>query len=227
MDQFPATIEQLAPERPDREKPGRTAFLLLASTALLIAAGLLVYSQTMGFVWDEGFHLVAAQMILAGKRPYIDFCFPQTPLNAYWNAGWMRVFGESWRVVHIFAALLTAGAMFLAADFVFARFAVPRWRLPCALVAMFFVGLNTNVVEFGPVGQAYGISLFLIVAAFRITLAAARRKGVLPAFAGGMLAGAAAGCSLLTAPVVPVLLTWLVTYNRQGYRWRKFGAFVA
>jgi 4-amino-4-deoxy-L-arabinose transferase-like glycosyltransferase len=227
MDQSPATVEQFAVKEPSRAKPARRAFLLLVGTALLIAAGLLVYSETMAFVWDEGFHMVAAQMILAGKRPYIDFCFPQTPLNAYWNAGWMSVFGESWRVVHVFAALLTAGATFLTADFVFARVGVERWRLVLALVALFFVGLNTNVVEFGPVGQAYGMCLFLSVAAFRMALVAAQREGVWPALATGILAGASAACSLLTAPVAPVLLTWLVFYNRRGYRWLKSGAFVA
>src|SRR5579875_1969265 len=113
MDRSPARIEEFAAEDPGRTRQGRRAFLLLAAAALLITAGLLVYSETMAFVWDEGFHLVAAQLILAGKTPYIDFCFPQTPLNAYWNAGWMRVFGESWQVVHFFAALLTAGAAFL------------------------------------------------------------------------------------------------------------------
>ena len=65
---------------------------------VIVAAGLILYSQTYAFAWDEGFHLLAAQLIDAGKRPWLDFCFPQTPLNAYWNAGWMRVFGESWRV---------------------------------------------------------------------------------------------------------------------------------
>ena len=65
----------------------------------------------------KAFHLLAAQLILAGKKPYIDFCFPQTPLNAYWNAGWMRVWGQNWRVPHAFAALFTIGAVLLTADF--------------------------------------------------------------------------------------------------------------
>jgi hypothetical protein len=220
-------MEQVSADRPEQATPSRRAFLLLAALALLLTAGLLVYSQTMAFVWDEGFHLVAAQLILAGKKPYIDFCFPQTPLNAYWNALWMRVFGESWRVVHVFAALPTAAAMFLTADFVFRRFQPPRWRLACALAALFLVGLNTNVVEFGPVGQAYGMALFLSVAAFRLTVLAARRQALWPALVTGMLSGAAAASSLLTAPVAPVLLIWLLAYNRLGYRWRKCAAFVA
>jgi hypothetical protein len=192
----------------------------------LLSAGLLVYSQTQALAWDEGFHLLAAQLIKAGKTPYIDFCFPQTPLNAYWNAGWMRIFGDSWRVVHVVAALLTAGAILLAADFVFVRFSVPpNWRLAIALTAALLIGLNTLIVEFGTVGQAYALCLFLIVASFRISILAADRERPVWAASAGFLAAAAAGSSLLTAPGAPVLLLWILLYNRTGSLLRKFGAF--
>ena len=71
----------------------------------MLAAGLLTYAETAAFSWDEGFHLLTAQLIKAGKRPYLDFVFSQTPLNAYWNAGWMRVFGDTWHTAHAVAAL--------------------------------------------------------------------------------------------------------------------------
>lgn len=180
----------------------------------------------MGFVWDEGFHLLTAQLIDRGKIPYIDFCFPQTPLNAYWNAAWMRLFGESWRVPHVLATLAAAGAVFLMAEFVFARFPVRRWRLACALVAACFVGLNSQLVEFGTVGQAYGIGTFLVVAAFRVSIAAVARNSAWVALAAGLLAGAAAGCSLLTAPVAPVLLIWMAIHNRSGKRSIKIASFL-
>src|SRR5579872_7438397 len=64
---------------------------------IAIAAGLLWYAQTLAFTEDEGFHLLAAQLVKGGMRPYLDFFFPQTPLNAYWNAWLMRLLGESWR----------------------------------------------------------------------------------------------------------------------------------
>ncbi len=185
-----------------------------------------MYSQTVGFVWDEGFHLLTAQLIDRGKTPYLDFCFPQTPLNAYWNAAWMQVFGQTWRVPHVLATLATAGAVFLTADFLFARFPVPRWRFACALSAALFIGLNSQIVEFGTVGQAYGIGMFLIVAAFRACIAAVGRKSWLLAIVAGLLAGAAAGCSLLTAPVTPLLLIWILLYNRIGNRSSKVAAFV-
>ena len=88
--------------------------LLLLIAAGILGAGLLIYSQTAAFTGDEGFHLLAAQLIDDGKRPYIDFCFPQTPLNAYWNAAWMRVFGQTWRVPHAVSTVLVMAAVLLA-----------------------------------------------------------------------------------------------------------------
>jgi hypothetical protein len=210
----------------DRASRGQRSLFLLCGVAVLLATGLLVYSQTQALAWDEGFHLLAAQLIKAGKRPYLDFCFPQTPLNAYWNAGWMRIFGESWRTAHAIAALLTAGAILLIADFVFRRFRIASWRLPAALSAALIVGLNVLIVQFGTVGQAYALCLFLIVAAFRFSTLAVDRKGMLWTAAAGFLAAAAAGSSLLTAPVAPVLLLWMMFYNREGSRWRKSAAFL-
>jgi hypothetical protein len=205
-----------------KQKP----YLLLCGFVALITAGLILYSQTYAFTWDEGFHMLAAQLINRGQRPYLDFCFPQTPLNAYWNAGWMHIFGESWRLVHVLAALLTAGAVMLTADFIFVRFPVPRWRLAGAIAAAMLVGSNGMVVGFGPVGQAYGICLFLIVAAFRLSIVAVERSGPGVSGAAGFFAGAAAASSLLTTAVGPVLLVWILFQNRTGSKWKKFAAFV-
>src|ERR1051325_11030393 len=95
----------------------KSSRLLIPGLVSVPAAGLLLYSQTKAFAWDEGWHLLAAQTILRGKRLYLDFCYPQTPLNAYWNAGWMRVFGDTWRTAHAVAALMTTLAVLLTADY--------------------------------------------------------------------------------------------------------------
>jgi 4-amino-4-deoxy-L-arabinose transferase-like glycosyltransferase len=202
------------------------SYWILAGVITLLAAGLEIYAQTDAFAWDEGFHMLAAQLIARGKRPYLDFNFSQTPLNAYWNAFWMTVFPQSWRTVHAVAALMTTGAILMTADFIFARFPVERWRFALALMASFVLGLNVLIVQYGTIGQAYGLSLFLIVAAFRLTLVSVDRSGlVLPAL-GGLLSSAAAGATLLTAPVCPVLVLWMVFQNRGGNRWRKAAAFL-
>jgi len=206
----------------DRRPPA----VLLFSVLALLTAGLVVYSQTMAFAWDEGFHILTAQLVKHGKRPYIDFVFSQTPLNAYWSAAGMAVFGESWRVPHALSALCSAGAVILTAGFVFSRFPVSRWRLPGALMAGLLVGLNVLVVRYGGISQAYGLCLFAIVAAFRFAVRSAERHTVVWAGLAGLGCGIAAASSLLSAPASAAVLIWILVYNRAGLRWPKFGAFI-
>src|SRR5262252_5355593 len=126
----------------------RTSRWFLLSTSL-VAALMVAYSQTFAFAWDEGFHLLAAQLIKSGKKPYLDFAFAQTPLNAYWNAAWMRLLGESWRAVQVIDALLTTSAIALAAGFLRSR-----WKEQAAwvLIPVFVLaGANPLVVEFGTI----------------------------------------------------------------------------
>ena len=200
---------------------------IIRAMVALVAAVLGVYAQTRAFAWDEGWHLVAAQSINRGKVPYLDFCYPQTPLNAYWNAFWMRAFGDTWHTPHAVAGVMTALAVLLIAGYLLHRFPEPDWRLSMAVAAVCSFGLNVMVVEFGTIAQAYALCLFLIVSAFLCTVAAVDREA--PCFAGaaGLLAFAAANCSLLTAPVAPVLLLWMLFCNRAGSRWAKLGAFAA
>jgi hypothetical protein len=209
----------------DHQERTQRPFLPLYGIVALLAAGLVLYAQTLAFAWDEGFHLLAAQLIKAGRKPYLDFCFSQTPLNAYWNAGWMWVFGESWRTAHAVAAILTAGSVLLTADYILVRFPVSVWRPTGALIAAVLVGLNAMVLEYGTIGQAYGFCLFLIVAAFRVSVLAPDRTGWLVPATAGFLACAAANASLLTATVAPVLLVWILIHNRAGSRRVKCAAF--
>lgn len=206
--------------------PRRPLLGLLAGFAAILFGGLLFYSQTRAFTWDEGFHLLAAQLIKAGKRPYLDFFHPQTPLYAYWNAAWMQIFGDTWRTAHALSALLTGGSAVLVADFVLARFAGTGWRLAVGLAAALFVGLNPMVVQYGTIGQPYGLCLFVITGAFRLAVLAVDRKGLVLPVGAGFLAGAGAASSLLTAPVGPVLLLWMSWHNRAGSRVAKFATFV-
>jgi uncharacterized membrane protein SirB2 len=165
-------------------------------------------------------------LIDEGKRPYIDFCFPQTPLNAYWNAAWMRVFGQTWRVPHAVSTVLVMAGVLLAAQFVYSRLPEARnWRIGAALAVMLFIGLDPMVFEYGPLAQAYAICLFLLVAAFRLTLASLDRASLWPALGVGFCAGAAGASSLLSASAAPVFLLWLLIYNRAGSRWIKAAAY--
>ena len=205
----------------------RPAHLGLYGLWALLAAGLAVYAQTIAFTDDEGFHLLAAQLIKHGMRPYLDFCFPQAPLNAYWNAFLMRLFGESWRGPHALAALETCAAAILAAQFVLSRFPERRWSMAGAIAATVMIGCNIPLVEFGPLGQAYGAALLAIVAAFRLAIAAVERGQGWRYAAAGVCAGAAAASTLLAASVAPVLLVWMWMRQREGGRWSRAAAFLA
>ena len=192
----------------------------------LLAAVLLAYSQTRAFHWDEGFHLLAARLIGAGQRPYLDFIFAQTPLNAYWTAAWFGVFGASWRLAHVVATLSTLGSAALLARYLWMRFPVPEWRPYATLTAAALYGLLTYTVDFGTIAQAYGFCLLMVVAAFCAAVAARERPGLwMPALAGA-LAGAAASASLLTVAAAPAMLVWLWLYNAAGRRWAKAAAFL-
>ena len=202
-----------------------------------------MYSQTLGFAWDEGFHLLAAKLVKIGRKPYLDFVHPQTPLNAYWNAFWMRMFGESWRPIHAIDALLVTAAVSLAAAFVRSRFqtvrvgiagemvtlADPRlkgWGAASVIAVFVLAGANIDTVAFGPIAQAYPLALLLIVCAFRATVASVDRERTSLAGLAGLLSGAAAGSTLLTAPVAPVLLIWILVYSPAGKRLARAAAFV-
>ncbi|MBS1855372.1 MAG: hypothetical protein JST11_08410 [Acidobacteria bacterium] len=216
------------PERfGNADAPLRGWYLAASAALLLYAAGFLLYSQTWAFAWDESYHLLAAQLILSGKKPYIDFCFPQTPLNAYWNAAWMRLLGQSWRVAHAVAGLLTIGAVLLTADFFARRFPVRSWRIAGALTVALAAGLNAMVFLFGPLAQPYGMCLLTLALAFRFCVRAAGKSSALLPAAAGFFAGSAAASSLLSAAAGPVLFVWMLVYHRAGSRWSKAAGFLA
>jgi hypothetical protein len=153
----PTKLESVAMEHIPLSRLGGTLMnpkVLLISIAVAVTSGLLIQSQAFGFTCDEGFHLLTAQLIMSGKRPYLDFCFPPTPLNAYWNAAWMRMFGDTWRTAHAVAALLTIGSMLLSTDYSYRRFPIPGWRVSAAITTIFLVGLNAMVFDFATLGQA-------------------------------------------------------------------------
>lgn len=187
-----------------------------------MAVALLIYSQTAAFAWDEGFHLLAGELILKGRKPYADFLFAQAPLNALWNAAILSVFGNSWRWPHVVSALETVGAVTLISDFVARRFPAVDWRIPLAAVTAVVFGLNTAVFGYATLAQPYGLCLLLTAAAFR--LAVIRSPEAAPAWAAGIASGAACASSLLTTPVLPVLAMWIAWTSRG---WRRTLAFVA
>jgi hypothetical protein len=138
----------------------------------------------------------------------------------------MRLWGQSWQVAQALATFALIGAVVLAASFVFQRLPIARWRLASAVVTAVLFGFHELVFRFGTIAQAYGIAMFLTVAAFRVAVRTPDRSSPWRAAAAGGLAGAGAGCTLLSAAAVPVLLTWIAFASRKGKRWVKCAGFV-
>jgi Dolichyl-phosphate-mannose-protein mannosyltransferase len=205
----------------------RRTLRILLTTCFTLLAGYLVYSQTIAFHWDEGFHLLAARLIKSGKSPFLDFCFPQAPLNAYWNALWLWIFGDSWRVTHVVATLVTLGAAVLLIRFLFARFPDSDWRGPAAIVAILLFGLNMLVLQYGSIAQGYAMCVFMIAGALFASAAAVEREQFWMAALAGLFAGAAVSATMLAAASGPVFLLWILIYNQRGTRFAKFLGFAA
>lgn len=206
----------------DRARSPAALYALLASLSL----GLVAFAVAADPPWNEGFHLVAARLILAGEKPYVDFFYQHAPIHIYLTAAWMRLFGENWRSADVLAALCTAGSLWLTAQFLWSRIEDPVWRSAVAIAGGLLAGLDALVIRFGGIAQAFGLCLFLLVLAFRATVAAVdRERGLLP-FWAGFCSSAAAASSLLAAPAAPILLFWMARYSRAGSRVGKCVRFL-
>jgi hypothetical protein len=187
----------------------------------MVSAGLLAFSQTLAGGGDEDSCLLAAQLINAGKKPYLDFFYDQVPLYAYITAAWLRVFDNSWRSAHLLSALATSGTLMLIAGFLFRQINDPEWKLATAVIGTLFVGLHPLTITFGTVGMPYALCSFFMVSSFCLAIEAVEReKGWLPLWTG-VAAGCSAGSTLLAAPVMPIALLWMLRQTHADHRARK------
>jgi len=176
------------------------------------SAALALYSQTLAWNPDEGVHLMTAKLLLAGRLPYRDFFYQHPPGYALLAAGWMRIFGESWRSAHALSACLAAACLYLTARLAF-RVADPARRTTATVVAIAFVSLQLEVVQFATIAQPYALCLLLGVAAALLlseTATSHRAAG----FAAGLCAGMAVSASLLMTAPLAAEIGWLCRHGR-------------
>src|SRR5262245_46370928 len=202
---------------------------LVALLASLVCAHVIVFSQTLAYYGDEGFDLLSAQLIAAGKKPYLDFFYQHPAFYTYATATWIRLFGDGWRGLHLFSALLTCGSIVGSALYVHSRWhgASAPWRATAVIVLLLLIDGQRQIVQFGTVSQAYGACLFFCVCAFYFATTAHRRKTSRWVFGSGLCAGAAPASSLLTFPVVPIILLWLLWHSERSARLRWLVSYAA
>jgi hypothetical protein len=201
----------------------RIAFYAVVSISIGVV---FAFSQLGTCYGDEGFHLLAAQLVMSGKKPYLDFFYQHPPLYVYLTAGWMSVFGDTWRSAHALSALFTSGCIVTVASYLFDRWRGQPAGPGVAVTATLILSLSSLVLAFGTLGQPYSFCLFFSVASFRLTISSGRsRNRVLPVLAG-LCAGAAAASSLLSLPIAPILFFWMIRHNQNGNRLSKTLAFL-
>lgn len=183
----------------------------------------LIYSQIHAYVGDEPFHLLAAQLIRAGKRPYLDFFYQHPPLHAYLTAGLFQL-SETWRISHAFSALAVAGSAALAGVYARDLFVEENASRTAAVLTMIFFAANCYALIFATTGLPYGFCLLCSMAALFFSRPGGRRLHV---FASGLFAGAAAASNLLTLPVAAVVLVRILIRNKRLVLMFIAGATVA
>lgn len=186
---------------------------------------IVAFSQSGTSYSDEGFHLLTALLVGAGKVPYRDFFYQHPPLFPYLYAGWMQIAGETWRSAHLLSALLTLGSVWLVATYLTSRY--PSSRISVAVFTFLLLGLNPQFVWLGTVGHPYALCMFLSVLAFRLVIHGVWHIRTSFTFLAGFAAGGAALSSFLVAPILPVVLLWILFHEAGGRRIALFAWFFA
>ena len=205
----------------------RRLWLLVCIVILLQGIALFVYSQSGDTFGDEGFHLLAAQLINAGKAPYIDFFYQQTPLYPFLVGRWMAIFGETWRSAHVFSVLLVFSTTIVLAGILFSRSQGSNRYQAISIGALLFFALDTQIYDLSLSADPYVLCLLLSVVAYGVTIRAVDGQRPYLAFVAGLFASGSAASSLLTAPIVIVLGTWLLQRSVSHYRLKLFLFFIS
>lgn len=93
---------------PGSKISGFTTKTLAALTVLILLQCYFVLLATTRFIaWDEGFYVLAAKLVSAGKSPYLDFFYPQAPLFPYLLAV-LSPLSMNWLSLRLIAATCAA-----------------------------------------------------------------------------------------------------------------------
>lgn len=152
---------------------------------------------------DEGFYLLAAKLVVHGQLPYLDFFYPQMPLQPYLYGGWLLLFGESWTSLRLCSALCVALTGALLTSLVYERCGVFFAFLACALFTLsrlIFVHATTT--------KTYALSLLLLVGGYGLLSSRALHAWRPRFFLAGVAFGMAVSVRAPLALVLPVVLLW-------------------
>lgn len=179
---------------------------------ILVYSTLLVFFLEAGLnrfvTGDEGYYILAAKEILAGKTLYLDFLYTQTPLLPYLYAAWMKIYGISWESARIFSALCSAllGALLF-------QHLKQKTNLAWALLGTLLFACSVFVYPWYPTAKTYGISvLFLFVSYLFLTR---DNNSFWSWIWAGFFIGLAVNVRLFFAALIPLFLIYIVFREKR------------
>jgi len=202
---------------------------ILASLAFIIVLAIQISQRPFGFVGDF-YHVLACQMVAAGRKPYVDFFIQQAPLYSLVCGAWMRIFGSSWYAANLLSALLVCGSATIIAGIASQIYSETGWGVKGGIVALLLFGLNFLVAQNGDIAEPYALCMFFCLLAWAAAFVG-RPTGA-RSFASGLAAGAAVNTTLLSFPFLLILTGWSVFHTARpdryrGLLWLLCGAAVA
>jgi hypothetical protein len=182
----------------------RTAKLLLVPIVLLQVLVFTFIVRHRFIHVDEGFFLVAARLVLMGKKPYLDFFYPQAPLLPYIYALWMKCFGISWAAGRQLAALLTCllGALVYGHVCRLTR----NWLAGFAAVIVFVS--STLIFAWLPIVAPFSLAGLFIFAAYVVVSRLSAESPPWLIAAAGLLLGLSVDIRSYLLLLIPLFLWW-------------------
>jgi hypothetical protein len=199
-----------------RGRLGKAALLLSLASVCLLAVGI---SQRPLLTGDT-YHVLACQMVAAGRLPHVDFFSQQAPLYPLVCGIWMRIFGSSWQAANLFSALLVCGSAMILAGIARQIYLDSAWETKGSIVVLLFFGLNFQVVEYGEIAQPFALCMFFSLLAWLAAFASTPIR--IRFFTSGLAVGAALNTTLLAFPFLLILTAWSVFHVARPDRFRSF-----
>lgn len=157
---------------------------------------------------DEGFYLIAGQLVLDGKTPYLDFFYPQMPLYPYVLAGWFRIFGEGWQSARLLACLCSTGCGTLVYLITKMMFHNHQKQIALSSLATFLFAGSHLSFAWLTINKSYCLCLFLLLASiylqFKAVNTANHRKKNLLLFLTGLFLSLSINTRLYLAALLTV-----------------------
>ncbi len=108
---------------------------------------------------DEGFYIVASELILHGKILYKDFFFPQMPFTALFFAMCMKIFGISWYV-----ARASCGLIYFFTGLTLYFYIKSKINLKFAIFSLIVISLSPMAFPWFPILKSYSfVNLLLLI----------------------------------------------------------------